>query len=269
MQNALTSLSSKLASSINDVQADIVATQEQLLSGKKTLTPGINGVVTRLTSQASAYQIVVQNITAASNAVNVAQSGLTSISEIISQMKNLASQASSVGMSDSDRQSLNTTFANLAGQVANLGVSANFNGNNLLDPTTAASLQVSTDITGANANPTVINAIDVPAFATTLQGLNINTVADAQASITALQTQLDAVSTAQSSLSASSVALKAQSKNASALSDGLTQVVGSVQNIDSTLLQAQLQQFNNQQSIDYYLVSQMNQAAAAALTIFR
>ena len=268
MQNALTSLSSKLASSINEVQADIVSVQEQLASGKKTLTPGINGVVTRLTSQASAYQIVVQNITAASNAVNVAQSGLSSISEIVSQMKNLASQASSVGMSDSDRQSLNTTFANLAGQVANLGVSANFNGNNLLDPA-IPSVQVTTDITGANANPTVINAIDVPTIASTLQGLNINTVADAQASITALQTQLDAVSTAQSSLSASSVALKAQSKNASALSDGLTQVVGSVQNIDSTLLQAQLQQFNNQQSIDYYLVSQMNQAAAAALTIFR
>jgi hypothetical protein len=42
-----------------------------------------------------------------------------------------------------------------------------------------------------------------------------------------------------------------------------------MQAVDSTALQAKLQGLNNQQSIDYYLVSQMNTAAQAALTIFR
>jgi hypothetical protein len=49
----------------------------------------------------------------------------------------------------------------------------------------------------------------------------------------------------------------------------LQKTIDSIQNVDQTAMQAQLQQLNNQQSIDYYLISQMNQAAAAALTIFR
>jgi hypothetical protein len=60
-----------------------------------------------------------------------------------------------------------------------------------------------------------------------------------------------------------------QGINADALDAKLQSTIDSIQNIDQSSAQAQLQQLNNQQSIDYYLVSQMNTAAAAALTIFR
>jgi flagellin-like hook-associated protein FlgL len=84
-----------------------------------------------------------------------------------------------------------------------------------------------------------------------------------------LTAQLTTVSTGQSSLSASSTGLKAQSSNAQALQTGLGNTVAQIQNIDATAMQAKLQQLNNQQSIDYYLVSQMNTEAAAILSIFR
>jgi hypothetical protein len=53
------------------------------------------------------------------------------------------------------------------------------------------------------------------------------------------------------------------------LQQGLQNTVDTLQNIDATAMQARLQQLNNQQSIDYYLVSQMNTEAAAILSIFR
>jgi flagellin-like hook-associated protein FlgL len=84
-----------------------------------------------------------------------------------------------------------------------------------------------------------------------------------------LTTQLTTVSTGQSSLSASATGLKAQNSNAQALQTGLSNTVAQIQNIDATAMQAKLQQLNNQQSIDYYLVSQMNTEAAAILSIFR
>jgi hypothetical protein len=49
----------------------------------------------------------------------------------------------------------------------------------------------------------------------------------------------------------------------------LQSTINSLQAVDQTALQAQLQQLNNQQSVDYYLVSQMNTAAQAVLNIFR
>ena len=42
----------------------------------------------------------------------------------------------------------------------------------------------------------------------------------------------------------------------------------SLQRVDQKTLQAKMQQFSNKQVIDYYSISQMNSAAADALTIF-
>jgi flagellin-like hook-associated protein FlgL len=266
MNNAITGLASTLSTAVNDTQSSIVDIQKQLAAGKKTLNPAENGVITRLSAQSSGYATVVDNIVAARNVINVAQSGLTSIASIITQMKNLATQAASVGLTDSDRESLQVTFSNLATQVGNLGTSASVNGNNLLAGT---DLTVRTDIDGSGVPTTTISASDITTISTTIAALNISTIALASTAMSSLATQLETVSTDQSNLSASDGALAAQGKNAQTLSDGLAKVVDTIQNVDSTKLQAMLQNMNTQQSIDYYLVSQMNTEAAAVLTIFR
>jgi flagellin-like hook-associated protein FlgL len=84
-----------------------------------------------------------------------------------------------------------------------------------------------------------------------------------------LTTALNTISSNQSTLSALQVGLNAQSAASASLSTNLQATVDSMQSIDSTALQAKLQSLNNQQSIDYYLISQMNTAASAALSIFR
>jgi len=65
------------------------------------------------------------------------------------------------------------------------------------------------------------------------------------------------------------VALAADQSSVTSLGTNLQNTINSLQAVDQTALQAQLQQFNNQQSVDYYLVSQMNTAAQAVLSIFR
>jgi flagellin-like hook-associated protein FlgL len=84
-----------------------------------------------------------------------------------------------------------------------------------------------------------------------------------------ISAQIDTVSTAQASLAAASAGLDAQLKNATNIKNGMQKTVDAISNINPTALQAQLQQLNTQQSVDYYLVSQMNTAAAAILSIFR
>jgi len=77
------------------------------------------------------------------------------------------------------------------------------------------------------------------------------------------------VSTNQSTMSATKTGLDSSAAASLSLSTNLQATVDSIQAVDQTALQAKLQQLNNQQSIDYYLISQMNTAAQAALTIFR
>jgi hypothetical protein len=65
------------------------------------------------------------------------------------------------------------------------------------------------------------------------------------------------------------VSLAADQSAVTSLGTNLQSTINSLQAVDQTALQAQLQQLNNQQSVDYYLVSQMNTAAQAVLSIFR
>jgi len=387
MSSTINSLAANLSNSVNNVQAEIVTVQNQLMSGQKKLSPAENGVVTRLTAQADGWGVAANNITAAQNVINVAQTGLASIATIMTQMKSLSSQASSAGLSTSDQNSLNTTFQNLASQVRAIGLSSSVNGNNLLNGTPG--FTVTSGITGnasSASSTTGIAGVDIPTLASTLTALSVangasgngtvatgtvsiattgaagvtevdqvifsamapgdnvtiggltftanrtltaTQAAQAFASLTAgattgpsttygaysgtlvayssstvssptmnwtfsatgsnatripvsasqvsnadyatqiITAQLTTVTTAQSTISAGSVGLEAQLKNVTALKNGLTNTVNAIQNVDATAMQAKLQQLNNQQSIDYYLVSQMNTEASAILSIFR
>ena len=492
MPMPLSGLAQTLSNSVARVQAEIVDTQEQLAAGVKKLNPGQAGVVTRLSAQASGYEQTLTNISSAQSVISVAQSSLTSISSILTQMQALANQASSASLSTADRDSIQATFKNLAGQVTTLGTSASVNTNNLLSGT--AGFSVTTGINGAAADSTTISGVDIPTLATTVNSLLVNSLyatptnvttanvhqidkvtfaatpttgdtvtvsgltftvgssapsvtqlatafanyingvsttssygtfsgssvatmqalyssasntagalyltsaaagsptvtsssvtgghvtatnaladtpavnqvdeitfssatlakgqtvsidglvftagnsgatgteiatdyasyitsgtsakgtfsgisrtsmqavyatatqsgavltltkaasltgvqpapviidsgaSNAAAAVASLKTQLQTVSTGQSTLSAASTGLTAQASANNALKTGLTDTVNSIQNIDATAMQAKLQQLNNQQSIDYYLVSQMNTEAAAILSIFR
>nr|WP_255532969.1 flagellin [Polynucleobacter sp. CS-Odin-A6] len=94
-------------------------------------------------------------------------------------------------------------------------------------------------------------------------------IANCQIATTSLANQITTISSAQSSLSAATTGLKAQLETANALGTGVQKTIDSIANVDATELQAFLQNLNTQQSVDYYLVSQMNQASAAILSIFR
>ncbi|MEA9599086.1 flagellin [Polynucleobacter sp. AP-Sanab-80-C2] len=171
MSNTITSLASTLTQSVNEVQKGIVETQAQLASGKATLNAAETGVVSRMTAQVSGYGSVTKNLTDAGSAIDVAQSALTSISEIMSQLKGLATQASSAGFASTDRDSLNLTFQNLTNQIQQLVTSASVNGANLLN--TDFGLQITTGIDGTPDSQTQVNATNVGELVTALKQLLI------------------------------------------------------------------------------------------------
>ena len=176
MPMPLSGLAQTLSNSVARVQAEIVDTQNQLAAGLKTLNPGQQGVVTRLSAQATGYEQTLSNITTAQSVISVGQSALSSIATIMTQMQALANQASSAGLNSTDRDSLQATFSSLATQVKNLGSSASVNGNNLLN---GSSLSVTTGIDGSDSAQTTVNGVDIAALSTSLDLLKINASVDA------------------------------------------------------------------------------------------
>lgn len=100
-------------------------------------------------------------------------------------------------------------------------------------------------------------------------GLSLTTAAGAQAALQALALDLATVSAGQSTLSASAVGLTAQGSMADNLGTNLQNTIDSIQKPDQAALQIQLSQLNNQSTVDFYLISQMNTASQGVLSLFR
>ena len=274
--SAITGLTSTLVQGVNSVQAEISNVQNELATGVKTMNPAQKGIVTRLSSQGAIYSADAANITQASSVINVGQTSLTNLSTIISQMQQLATQAASGGLSTTDLASLNTTFTALASQISAAIQNATVNGTNFLynSPTGTygsttngtITIQIGLDTTGT---ATIVGQGLDTTLAMLVTGLSISSQTGANSAITALASGLTSVSTAQSNLNAYSTAMASDLASVTSLGANLTATINSLQAVDQTAAQAELQQLNNQQSVDYYLVSQMNTEAAAILTLFR
>lgn len=319
--SSLNSLASTLSQNVAGVQTEIIHVQSELASGKTTLDAAEVGIVTRLSAQVSGYQNVTSNIKQGLDLLSVTGTALTSATKILFQMKDIATQSASAGLTTSDRAALNSTFGQLSAQVSSLLKGATVNNTNLIcsssfmaDGNIATGDQVAqTGLTSANTTPLVSAALDAgvdAAVATAITAvvaayggggeaaaratlaaavaaaaaagkLNIGTLsigvisdtsaqgqAKASCAIDILTVALNTISNQQSIVNAEQTGLKAQSTAALSLATNLQSTINSIQNIDETALQARLQQLNNQQSIDYYLISQLNTAEAAKLTIF-
>ena len=274
--SAITGLTSTLVQGVNSVQAEIATVQNELATGVKTMNPAQKGIVTRLSSQVAIYSSDAANITQASSVINVGQTSLNNLSTIISQMQQLATQAASGGLSTTDLASLNTTFTALASQISAAIQNATVNGNNFLynSPTGTygsttngtITIQIGLDTTGT---ATIVGQGLDTTLAMLVTGLSISSQTGANSAITAMASGLTSVSTAQSNLNAFSTAMASDLASVTSLGANLTTTINSLQAVDQTAAQAELQQLNNQQSVDYYLVSQMNTEAAAILTLFR
>lgn len=320
--SALNGLASTLVQNIASVQKEIVQVQTQLSTGKRTLNAAEVGIVTRLSAQVSGFDSVSQNIKQSLDLLAVTESALGSATTVMTQMKDIATQAANAGLTPTDRTALNATFTQLSAHVGNLLKGATINGTNLLcsttfmnDPAVSTGNQVIqtgltasnfTTIISANLNTAVTAdvtaaienvvsnyggpgeaaaraaltaAVDIAAAADNLNvgslalSLLSDTTTEGQArascAIDVLTVAISTVSKKQSIVRAEQTGLTELSKAALSMATSLQSTVDSIQNIDETELQTRLQQLNNQQSIDYYLISQMNTAAAAILTIFR
>ena len=273
--STLNGLAATLSQNVAQVQKEIVNAQTELSSGKRTLNAAEVGIVTRLSGQVSGYKNVATNVKAGLDLLSVTSTALSSITTILSQMKDIATQASNAGLTTSDRTALNATFGQLAGQVGSLMKGASVNNTNLICSTpfmndSNVNTGDQTLLTGlsASSTTTLLSAGLDTTSTINLTG-NITTQANAAAYIDTLTTALNTVSTKQSVVGAEQTGLKEQATAALSMATNLQSTVDTIQNVDETALQAKLQQLNNQQSIDYYLISQMNTAASAMLTIFR
>ena len=257
---------SVVLSSISANQNKINDIQGTLTSGKNMLDPAQQGVVTRLSSQVTGYNATQNNIAKAQNVLGVTQSGLKQIASVLSQLQDLANKANDTALTASDATKLNKTFQALLKQIDTLALTSTVDGTGIIG-STSTDLNVQTGLTSADNTSLAALASDTTTLG--IHGLDVSTVGGAASAIDLLKTALDTVSTNQSSVAAYQISLSSVSENNASITRGLQSTIDSIEKPNAQALQMQLQDANNQQNINYYLINQMNQESQAVLKIFQ
>jgi hypothetical protein len=270
MLNLSRALGPILSAAVRKTDSSIYDVQRTLATGKN---PNINAADRSVSSaidlEISLWAVRQQSLNQTQNIIEVARTGLDSATSLVYQLQTLASSASSGTFSVTDLANMNATFLVLAKQIISTASNATVNGKNLLVGTTGAVFYVGISTATRTATAMTIAGINLDSIGAICTALSITSTGAANSAIYVLSTQLTNISAGQSSLSANSLAMAINSTAASSISSALEGYIAAIENIDATALQIKLQELNQQQSVNYYLVSQLNLESEKMLAIFK
>ena len=111
-------------------------------------------VGTKIKADVTALQQAKVNAGQAASLLQVADGGLSQVSDILLRMKALSVQAQSGSVSDNERIFLDKEFQALADQIDDIATQTKFNGQTLLNGDTGVALAAATDIAGMHISGT-------------------------------------------------------------------------------------------------------------------
>jgi flagellin len=151
---------------LNKNQATLGKLVNQLSSGLRVTTaaddPSGLAISVNLQNQATGFDTANLNVQDATNAANVADGALSTITTILQRIRSLAIEAANTITSPTDRTALQDEVTQLLQEVNGISTSTNFNGQALLDGTHAG-FQPAT-----NAAATITSNAQIGAYNTTL-----------------------------------------------------------------------------------------------------
>jgi flagellin len=186
-------------------QQQLTQASNQASSGNRITNASVDpsglAIYNALESQAQGDDTANQNITDASNAINVAQGATSGIQNALGQLQNLAIEANNGFNSPSDNAALQTQANALVQQINTDAASANFNGTALVNgqnagstPATAASATTTTNDSTNSGGNVIATATASAATTSGTIGVTIaNTGAGAVANVTFTDSTTQAV----------------------------------------------------------------------------
>ncbi len=188
------SITSRLLNSITRNPSGLQSSLSKVASGQRlsnaSVDPAGLAVSEKLRSNLAALSQAIKNTEGGAGFLNVAEAGLSAITDLVIRGRELASQAASATIGDSERQALNVEFQNIVAEIDRLAQSTQFNGQNLLNGDLAPAappVELQVGIGGTANDRISLNVIDATDSATLgLAGLDLSTAAGAQAALAPL-----------------------------------------------------------------------------------
>jgi flagellin len=212
-------------------------------------------VGTKLKADVAALKQAQVNASHGQSVLQVADGSLQQVSDILTRMKALTTQAVSGSLSNTERGYLNSEFTQLATQLTAISTQTKFNGSTLVDGTFTADFAV-----GTNATADVINVAITQNVSATGLGVNASSVA----TIAGAQTADGLIDTAIGNVLSARATLGAQMSRFDFVSANLATSVENIDAARSTLMDvdvaAEMANYSSKQVVMQASVAMLAQA---------
>lgn len=222
----------------------------------------------RLGAQIRGVDQAARNASDGISLVQTAEGALSEVESALVRMRELSVQANNGTLSSTDKDNLQTEFAQLRNQVDQIASSTSFNGTSLLNSSSTITLQVGAG-TSAGVDTLGVTLSNVTASTLSLTALNIGGSGDASAAIVALDTALNTVTTARGGFGAVQNRLSATIANLQVRSENLSAANSRILDVDVAAETALLTKNSILQQSALSILAQANSRPSAALSLLQ
>lgn len=223
--------------------------------------------------QVRGFMVAERNANNAISMSQVAEGALGQITAIVARMRDLAVQASNGDLTSTDRGYLNTEFSQLRSEIDRMASATKFNNRDLLSGSlNTIDFQVGVNnVTTDGSSRIQVNfgALAITDLALTTVSLDGGTNANAQASITALDTAMTTINTRRENFGAAINRLQMTISHTQSMKVNLTAAVSRIRDADVAEETAQLARSQVLAQAGTAILAQANQAPNLALSLLQ
>ncbi|MGM0578802.1 MAG: flagellin [Myxococcota bacterium] len=212
-------------------------------------------------AQLGGFEQALRNANDGISILQTAESGQQTISDMLVRMRELAVQASNDSISDTERGYLNTEFTDLASEITRVSDTVEYNGMNLLDGTAGDAGTLTFQVGTRNSADDQISASLADSDATAL-GVNaslVDTVANAQSAIDAVDTAMGTLATERAGVGAAINQLSQSATHLGRTAENYGTALGQIRDTD---MASESAAFAKSQVLQQAGVSMLSQANA-------
>jgi flagellin len=262
----------------NKANVGLSAAMERLSTGKRINSAKDDAaglaIATKMTSEIRGLSAAMRNANDGLSLTQVAEGAMGEVSNILQRMRELAVQASSGTVSQTDRTGIQAEVTELTAQITSIATKTSFNGITLLNGSTSATDAVGIKIqTGTNAGDTV----DVSIAATNLEALGLDSLATfadadgagAEAALAVINSALDTISSARATLGGTQSRLEATVNNLGTTVTNLTEARSRIEDADFSTESTALAKNQILSQASTAMLAQANQSSQGVLSLLR
>ncbi len=266
------SLAYGISRNLAKINQELKDTSERIATGKRILSakddPAGIGILSGMKAQYASYNAVEKNLASGQSLLDVSAGALKNQAELLTKMKDIATQAASNLISADQRTALQNTFTEMQSQLDTIVNRASIFGQNLVSAT-AANVTVQSGINSGDT--TTINAIssDAATLGVDSGTIDLTDSTNASAALTALDAAIATVAGNQSIIGAQQSGFDSLVAGAGSAKTGLEKAMARIEDADIAQESTKLQLLQAQQQLGIQALGIVNQMPSYALQLLR